>query len=439
MTSHPAPPIKHDADRRARFFAVVAFERFIPARQTVGFEIANRILVRAADRILAAMQGGSVGRIGHNSIEFSFRAADVAAARHDLSHCLALLERRLEIAGVAFQLTGTVAFAPIPADQTAVTDELFDAVLAALSGDGQGAPAGGGGRIRQIDTRLPSSVQLDDLALLRALPAALAADELHVVYQPKLDCRTGRHLSAEALLRWESPTLGPVSTIRMITLAERTGAIRDITIWVIRQVLRDQAVLHAAGHDLCIFVNMSGPLLSDQGFMAEVMGMIASAQGRLGIEITETSVIEDPQAAIETLTALAAADVPVAIDDFGSGLSSLAYLKRLPVSELKIDKMFISQLTSSNRDPLIVRASIDLAHAMDMTVTAEGVEDGMCQSLLHVMGCDALQGYHIARPMPLPGLLAFLRDTPARPAPAPAPVDTPPVRLVHAANTRRAR
>jgi len=435
MTCLRPIPIKHDADRRVRYFAVVEFERFIPARQTVGFEIANRILVRAADRILAAMQGGSVGRIGHDSIEFSFRAADAAAARHDLTRCLALLERRLEIAGVAFQLTGTVAFAPIPAEQTAVTDELFDAVLAALSGDGGSAAAGG--RIRQIDARLPSSVQLDDLALLRALPAALAADELHLVYQPKLDCRTGFHLSAEALLRWNSPSLGPVSTIRMIALAERTGAIRDITFWVIRQVLRDQALLRGAGHDLCLFVNMSGPLLSDQGFMAEVMAMIAGSENRLGIEITETSVIEDPEAAIETLEALAAANVQVAIDDFGSGLSSLAYLKRLPVSELKIDKMFVSQLTSSNRDPLIVRASIDLAHAMDMTVTAEGVEDAMCQSLLRVMGCDALQGYHIARPMPLPDLLAFLRDVPAEPAPAQA--DAAFIRLVHAANTRGAR
>ena len=436
MICPPAAPTKYDADRRVRFFAVVEFERFIPARRTVGFEIANRILVRAADRILAAMQGGSVGRIGHDSIEFSFRAADVAAARHDLGRCMALLERRLEIAGVAFQLTGTVAFAPIPTDQTAVTDELFDAVLAALAGDGEGAAASGG-RIRQIDARLPSSVQLDDLALLRAMPAALAANEMHLVYQPKLDCRTGRHLSAEALLRWESPTLGPISTIRMIALAERTGAIRDITTWVVRQVLRDQAVLRAAGHDLCVFVNMSGPLLSDQGFMAEVMDMIAGAESRLGIEITETSVIEDPEAAIETLEALAAANVPVAIDDFGSGLSSLAYLKRLPVSELKIDRMFVSQLTSSNRDPLIVRASIDLAHAMDMTVTAEGVEDAMCQSLLRVMGCDALQGYHIARPMPLPGLLAFLRDTPAQPAPA--RMDAVPVRLVRAANAGSSR
>ncbi|WP_052208693.1 EAL domain-containing protein [Croceibacterium mercuriale] len=435
MTSRLHAPIKHDADRRVRFFAVVEFERFIPARQTVGFEIANRILVRAADRILAAMQGGSVGRIGHDSIEFSFRAADVAAARHDLSRCLALLERRLEIAGVAFQLTGTVAFAPIPAEQSAVTDEMFDAVLAALAGDGEGGAAAGG-RIRQIDPGLPSSVQLDDLALLRALPRALAANELHLVYQPKLDCRTGAHLSAEALLRWDSPTLGPVSTIRMITLAERTGAIRDITNWVIRQVLRDQAVLRGAGHELCLFVNMSGPLLCDQSFMAEVMGMIASAGSGLGIEITETSVIEDPEAAIETLAALAAANVPVAIDDFGSGLSSLAYLKRLPVSELKIDRMFVSHLTSSNRDPLIVRASIDLAHAMDMTVTAEGVEDAMCQSLLQVMGCDALQGYHIARPMPLPNLLAFLRDAPGH-AP-PVQTGAMPVRLVHAANPGRA-
>ncbi|WP_347302902.1 EAL domain-containing protein [Croceibacterium sp. TMG7-5b_MA50] len=429
MTRRSAPRTRHDADRRTRYFAVMSFERFIAARRTVGFEIANRILVRAADRILAAMQAGSVGRIGHDTIEFTFRAADAAAARNDLAGCLTLLERRLEIGGVSFQLTGTVAFAAIPTGQAAITDELFDAVIATLSGDDAGS-----GRIRHVDPALPIPVQLDDLALLRALPGALAGNELTLVYQPKLDCRTGLHLSAEALLRWVSPRFGAVNTLRMITLAERTGMIRDVTLWVIRQVLRDLAVLEAAGQPLTVFVNMSGPLLADQAFMTEVMRLIAGTPPRVGIEITETSVIEDPEAAIETLAALAAAQIPVAIDDFGSGLSSLAYLKRLPVNELKIDKMFVSQLTSSNRDPLIVRASIDLAHAMDMTVTAEGVEDAMCQSLLQVMGCDALQGYHISRPVPLPDLIAFLRtrgeERPARRAPAGT------VRLVRGGSTQ---
>jgi len=424
MTLRAPPDDPPGAARRGQsYFAVMEFERFIPARHTVGFEIANRILARAADRIVAATQGASIGRIGHDSVEFTFRADDDAAAERELGKCLALLERRIEIAGVAFHLKGTVAFGAT-GNQACVGDALFDSVLAALGADG-------GGRIRKVDATGAGPEQLDDLAILRALPGAIAKGELALVYQPKLDCRSNLFLSAEALLRWNSASLGPVSTDRMITLAERTGAIRDLTLWVLRQTLRDQAVLRAAGHELTIFVNMSGPLIADRPFIAEVLALISGGSGRLGIEITETSVIGDPEGAIANLAELAAAGVPVAIDDFGSGLSSLAYLKRLPVDELKIDRLFISQLTQSNRDPLIVRASIDLAHALEMTVTAEGVEDEMCLSLLRVMGCDTLQGYFISRPIPLEELIGFLKRAQAG-SPARAE-EKRPVRLVRSA------
>ena len=132
--------------------------------------------------------------------------------------------------------------------------------------------------------------------------------------------------------------------------------------------------------------------------------------GRIGFEITETAVIGDPDAALANLRDFTQAGIRIAIDDYGSGLSSLAYLKQLPAHELKIDRLFVSGLTDSHRDPLLVRSSIDLAHALEMEVTAEGVDDAMSLSLLRVMGCDLLQGYFISPPLPLDGLTSFLDD-----------------------------
>ena len=138
--------------------------------------------------------------------------------------------------------------------------------------------------------------------------------------------------------------------------------------------------------------------------------MVGESDAMLGFEVTETSVIRDPESAIANLQRFADIGIRVAIDDYGAGLSSLAYLKQLPARELKIDKLFVTQLTSSNRDPLIVRSTIDLAHALDMEVVAEGVETHAALALLTVMGCDMIQGFLISRPIALDAFVSFLRE-----------------------------
>jgi len=151
-------------------------------------------------------------------------------------------------------------------------------------------------------------------------------------------------------------------------------------------------------------------LLPDADFVERAVAIVAAAPGRIGFEITETAVITDPDRALANLKRFTEADIKIAIDDYGSGLSSLAYLKQLPAHELKIDRMFVSGLIDSHRDPLLVRSSIDLAHALDMEVTAEGVDDPMVLSLLRVMGCDLIQGYFISPPMAIGALEIFLAD-----------------------------
>jgi EAL domain-containing protein (putative c-di-GMP-specific phosphodiesterase class I) len=251
-------------------------------------------------------------------------------------------------------------------------------------------------------------VPLDGIALARDLPDAITRDELFLQYQPKLHVRQQTVTSVEALIRWRHPQRGLVLPNDFIPLAEQSRVIVDMTLWTMRRVIADQRTLRAAGHDLTVFINISGVLLTDTAFVRQACSLIQESGAAIGFEITETSVIRDPQSAIANLNVFSDIGVTIAIDDYGAGLSSLAYLKQLPAKELKIDKMFVTQLTSSHRDPLIVRSTIDLAHALEMEVVAEGVETPAALALLSVMGCDMVQGFLISRPVGLDGLVAYL-------------------------------
>ncbi|MDF2495027.1 EAL domain-containing protein [Sphingomonas sp.] len=242
------------------------------------------------------------------------------------------------------------------------------------------------------------------------LRAAITEDQLFLAYQPKIHVRRQEIGSAEALVRWNHPDRGLVLPGDFIGAAEDGEVIDLLTLWTIRRAIDDQRTLQAAGHDLRIFINISGQLLGDQNFVDAACRLVIEADAKLGFEVTETSVIRDPESAIANLQRFADIGIIVAIDDYGAGLSSLAYLKQLPARELKIDKLFVTQLTSSNRDPLIVRSTIDLAHALEMEVVAEGVETHSALALLTVMGCDMVQGFLISRPVALPALLAFLEE-----------------------------
>src|SRR5206468_3433360 len=188
------------------------------------------------------------------------------------------------------------------------------------------------------------------------------------------------------------------------------GEMRRLTELVIRQTIVEQASLAACGHSMTFNVNISARVLPDRDFAEWALATVSAASGPIGFEITETAMIADPEGALRNLHLFADAGIKIAIDDYGAGLSSLAYLKQLPAHELKIDRMFVSGLIDSHRDPLLVRSSIDLAHALDMEVTAEGVDDPMVLSLLRVMGCDLIQGYLISPPMAIEALELFLAD-----------------------------
>ena len=235
--------------------------------------------------------------------------------------------------------------------------------------------------------------------------AALQNSELSLAYQPKYDLRLDRITGVEALMRWTHPRRGCVSPELFIGMAEETGHIRPLTEWAIRRAIADQKALAAAGHELTVSVNISGRLLSDESFADFALAEVSASTADLCFEITETAVMDNPEMALRIFDRFADAGVSVSLDDYGSGLSSLTYLKQIRADELKIDKSFILGLDQSSRDALLVKSTIDLAHGLGLKVTAEGVETPTALALLRGMGCDLAQGYLIGRPITMVELL----------------------------------
>lgn len=246
------------------------------------------------------------------------------------------------------------------------------------------------------------------LSLMSEMLRAMTEGGLALYYQPKFSLAEDRVSGFEALIRWDHPERGRIFPDDFIQVAEETGHIRQLTEWVVSQAITDQQGLKRNGFDLPISVNVSGRQLNDESFALWAIGKVKSSGARLCFEITETAVISDPEKALRIINLFRATGIGISIDDYGAGLSSLSYLKQIPANELKIDKSFILTLTEGPSDQLMIKSTIDLAHAMGMSVVAEGVETEHAMALLKEMGADTAQGYFISRPQPLSAMLDFL-------------------------------
>jgi EAL domain-containing protein (putative c-di-GMP-specific phosphodiesterase class I) len=217
----------------------------------------------------------------------------------------------------------------------------------------------------------------------------------------------------EALVRWQHPEHGLLPPGEFIPLAERTGLIGPLTNYVLDAALGQCQQWRRAGHELAVAVNVSARSLLDLGFPDQVAVLLARWEvpaRLLVVEITESTIMADPERAIQILGRLNAMGVEVSIDDFGTGYSSMAHLKTLPVHELKVDRSFVSQMTSSTSDAVIVRSTVDLGRNLGLRVVAEGVEDPQTLRELDGLGCDAIQGYYISRPVPAEDLIGWLEQ-----------------------------
>jgi EAL domain-containing protein (putative c-di-GMP-specific phosphodiesterase class I)/GAF domain-containing protein len=249
--------------------------------------------------------------------------------------------------------------------------------------------------------------------LLRDIGPALANEgQLHLVYQPKTDLRTGRCIGAEALLRWIHPSLGPIGPSEFVGLIERTALVHALTDWALGNALPQVARWRSAGLDLKISINVSMLDLGDEHFvvrLAELLDRHAVHPDWIDIEVTESALIKGPIEVRRQLDAIRRLGVAIEIDDFGTGQSALSYLKYIPATYVKIDQLFISQLASDRDDQIMVRSTINLVHELGRLVVAEGVADAASCDWLREHGCDIAQGDAISPPLDVPSLERWLR------------------------------
>ena len=251
------------------------------------------------------------------------------------------------------------------------------------------------------------------LALLGEFRDAMETNQLYLVYQPKIDLKTGRVTGVEALARWQHPKYGLIPPDQFIPIAELSGLMKPFTQWGAKIALDQCKTWHQEGRALNMAINLSVRNLEDDQFPDQIAGLLETcgvSPSHLELEIIESALMVDPRRAMEILKRLSNMGIRLSIDDFGTGYSSLGYLKRLPVNQLKIDKSFVMEMATSEEDAIIVRSTIELSHNLGLQVVAEGVETQEVLTRLIALGCDEAQGYFISRPIPVSDFNRWLSE-----------------------------
>ncbi|HET9443688.1 MAG TPA: EAL domain-containing protein, partial [Acidimicrobiales bacterium] len=376
---------------------LVDLDRFKEINDTLGHHQGDDLLKEAATRLQASLRpSDTVARLGGDEFGVVVPVAEAAGATEVADRLLAALSEPFTAGQVALDVGASIGIVlwPDHGDDPAVLLQRADVAM-------YRAKAGQAGY--QLYSADSDPYSTSRLALGRELRCAINTGALQVHYQPKTDLRTGFVSGVEALVRWEHPDHGFVPPDEFIDLAERTGTIRPLTLFVLTEALRQWRAWRRQGVDLGVAVNLSARNLLDPELTDDVdrlLRLFAVPPERLTLEITETSVMTDSVRSLQCLNRLHALGVRLSIDDFGTGHSSLSYLKRLPVDEVKIDRSFVMNMATDDNDAVIVRSTVDLGHNLGLRVVAEGVEDQECRDRLTELGCDLAQGFHLGRPLP---------------------------------------
>jgi len=375
---------------------VVNVDRFALINHALGHVVGDRLLRAVAGQLEPLVpQGGMLARLWADQFAFLLEGADHDAAHGFAGAVLAALRDPVTLDGQRLDIEASVGIALYPDDGLDAATLLRRAELALGAAKRRHA-----GVAFALDTG--GEPAHEQMSLIGDMRRALQAGEFTLAYQPKLALGSGRIVAVEALLRWQHPVRGSIPPARFIPFAEQTGFIREITPWVLETAVRQAAVWHAAGLDVAVSANLSTLDLLDPHLGRRVRDMLerhAVPARRLCLEITESALMDDPALAQAHLDELAGLGIKLSIDDYGVGQASLAYLKSLPVDELKLDRSFVTAITESPRNAAIVESTIMLSHALGLSVVAEGVETPAELRWLREHGCDIAQGYGIGRPM----------------------------------------
>jgi diguanylate cyclase (GGDEF)-like protein len=392
-------------------------DRFKVINDSLGHEAGDEVIRAVAALLESSVRpGDTVARFGGDEfVVCCEEVADAASARAIAERFAQRLQRPFGIAGREFAVTLSIGIALTGHHRDARADDLLRLADAAMY---RVKERGGDGFEVATGTELDPDI-LDQLDLEGGLRRAIENEGLRVHYQPEIDLTTGAVVGFEALLRWEDPHRGSVPPMRFIPLAEQTGLIVPLGRWVLeaacRQVAEWQARQGPDDAPLWVSVNLSGRQLAEPDVADHVASALAASGldgGSLWLEITETVLMTDVDAATRTLEALRALGVHIAVDDFGTGWSSLLYLKRFPVEALKIDRSFVDGLGRDRDDTSIVAAVVSLAHSLGLLAVAEGVETEEQLDGLRALDCDLGQGFRWARPMTPDQVTAWLAGLP---------------------------
>ncbi|MCD1608194.1 MULTISPECIES: putative bifunctional diguanylate cyclase/phosphodiesterase [Stutzerimonas stutzeri subgroup] len=392
-------------ERQALAVLVVDLDNFKRINDSLGHRSGDLALQQAAHRIRAVLgQHDMLARFSGD--EFCvLTLGQWEQAQALANHILEQLRPPFTLGDTQLRLTASIGISQYPEDGLNF-DALFRHAGLAV---GQ-CKASGRNRSLRFNPALELRAQ-EDLSLEQDLRRALNENLLSVNYQPIVDGRSGEPVSLEALVRWQHPQQGFISPERFVGLAEQHGFVAELDAWVARRACADLVALLDEGYDLRVAVNCSALNLSNLQ-MPEVVARILERTGldpaRLTVEVTENALMNSLGAAVRTLDAVRELGVKVSIDDFGSGYSSLAYLRKLPVDTLKVDRAFVQEIAEQANDRAITAAIIAMAHKLGLKVVAEGVEEEVQLAYLRENGCDYIQGYYYSRPLPLSALRDWL-------------------------------
>ena len=371
-----------------------------------GHGAGDQVLSEVAQRLTALEhRRDHVGHIGTGRFLVLLESIDPSMVDYQAERMVERLRASFDYSGVSFQLDIRMGVVVFPKDGAQSAELLQRADLALIRAKEAGETVG---------AYFPGddSSHRHRLTILGELRHAIASNELELHYQPKVEARTSRLVGCEALVRWRHPKKGFIPPGDFIPHAERTGAIRPLTLWVVAQAFRDLKRWQDTGFKIDMSINVSQLDLADASFVESIRSLIVDTGADAGgvvYEVTESGAMKDLTATLRLMELLQVFGIRFSIDDFGTGYSSLAHLKRLPVDEVKIDRSFIEELEARSDDDLIVRSTINLGHAMNLKVVAEGVELISSWDTLGRLGCDLIQGYFISKPLPVEEFTAWMQ------------------------------
>jgi diguanylate cyclase (GGDEF)-like protein len=388
--------------------AIVDLDRFKEINDSFGHQLGDRLLQLVAARLAEAVGGdGVLARLGGDEFGVLLPTASVDRAMTIAGGLLAALRHPFDLDQITLHVDASIGVAAFPdhgADRSTLLRHADSAMYTAKT-EHSGITVASAGADDDTGRRR--------LTTLEELRAGLDRDELVLHYQPQMSVKSGTVCGVEALVRWNHPTRGLVYPDGFLPLAEHAGLMGRLTLRVLDVALAQCRAWRAEGLELTVAVNLSASNLQDQALpeqVAEALARHGVPPGALHLEVTEEVLMRDAARATEVLAELRAMGIRLAVDDYGTGYSSLAYLHALPVDDLKLDRAFVAHCDTDPRSAAIVKSTVELAHNLDMRMIAEGVENETVQDRLRQWDCDLVQGYHISRPQDPERLTPWLRE-----------------------------